>query len=95
VSTPSATPLPAEPDPRTAKSEPLITIGAIIAAVAAVLALLVSFKVPIDERQHDAILGAIVVIAPIVTALWGRAKVYSPRTVVHLLAQARKRTTVT
>lgn len=87
--TPEPTSLPAAPDPRTASSEPLLTVGAVTALVVAVVALLVSLGLHISDAQQAGILAVVAAVAPIITAVWGRAKVYSPRTVVRLLADAR------
>lgn len=59
----------------TMKREPAITVGAISAAVAAVLALLVAFGIPVTEEQQTAILGVVAAIGPIVTGLLIRRKV--------------------
>lgn len=55
--------------------EPTVIIGCITAAVAAVLALLVAFTVPISEAQQKAILGAIGPVALLVAVLVIRPKV--------------------
>jgi hypothetical protein len=78
-------------DVRTAPAEPLRDVGAITAAAVAIIALLISFGLPIDNNQQAAILGVVAVLGPLVTALWGRLKVYSPRTVARLLATCRAR----
>ena len=57
------------------KKEPAITVGTISAAVAAVLALLVSFGIPVTEDQQTAILGVVAALGPIVTGLIVRKKV--------------------
>lgn len=57
------------------KKEPAITIGTISAAVAAVLALLVAFGIPVTEEQQTAILGVVAALGPIVTGLIVRRKV--------------------
>ena len=51
------------------KNEPAITVGSVSAAVAAVLALLVAFGVPLDDAQQKAILGVVAAAGPIVAAL--------------------------
>lgn len=86
--------LPPVPDIRTASAEPLNNVAAVTSVAVALIALLVSFGLPVNDNQQSAILGAVAVIAPIVTALWGRMKVYSPKTVAKLLA-ARPPTTGT
>ena len=57
------------------RKEPAITVGTISAAVAAVLALLVSFGIPVTEDQQTAILGVVAALGPIVTGLIVRKKV--------------------
>lgn len=71
-----------EPD----SHEPLVTVGSVTAAGAAVLALVAAFGLHVSDGQQAAILGVLSVVAPIVVALWGRRKVYSPATVARLLA---------
>ena len=51
------------------KNEPAITVGSVSAAVAAILALLVAFGVPLDDAQQKAILGVVAAAGPIVAAL--------------------------
>jgi len=57
------------------KREPAITVGTISAAVAAVLALLVAFGIPVTDDQQTAILGVVAALGPIVTGLIVRRKV--------------------
>lgn len=54
------------------KREPVLTVGGIGAAAAAVLALLVAFGVPLTDDQQTAILGVVAVIAPVVVAVIAR-----------------------
>jgi len=56
-------------------NEPLITVGGITAAVSALLALLVSFGVPLSDGQQTALLGLVGVLAPIAVALLARGRV--------------------
>lgn len=74
-------------DPHDAPAEPLVTVGVITAFATAILALLVAFAVPLSAGQQTAILGVLATAVPIVTALWGRLKVFSPRTVARLTAR--------
>lgn len=74
-------PLPPVPNPATAPAEPLITVGTVTAFVTALVALFVSFGLHVSEDRQNAILGVIAVAVPLITAVWGRAKVWSPRTV--------------
>jgi len=76
-------------NPDSDSTEPLVTIGAITAAVTAVLGLLVAFGLPISDDQQARILGVIAVAAPFVVAFWGRQKVYAPATVARLLRGPR------
>lgn len=76
--------LPPVPGPN-APAEPLITVGTITAAAVAVLALLVSFGISLEDDRQSAILGVIAVVAPLAVALVGRGKVYSPDTVRKLV----------
>jgi hypothetical protein len=56
-------------------SEPVITVGTISAAVAAIIALLVAFGVSLDDTQQKAILGVVAVIGPIVASVISRGYV--------------------
>ena len=55
--------------------EPLVTVGAITAAVAACIGLLVAFGVDLTGDQQTAILGVVAVVAPLVVAALTRSKV--------------------
>jgi hypothetical protein len=55
--------------------EPAITAGTVTALVAAVLALVAAFGLPLTEQQRDAILGLVAVVAPIAVALLVRPQV--------------------
>lgn len=72
-------------------AEPLLTIGAITTAATALLGLTTAFGLHLTDQQQQAILAVLAVAAPIVVAVWGRSKVYSPRTVARLVQQARRR----
>lgn len=54
------------------KREPVITVGSVGAFVAAVIAVLVAFGVPLTDDQQKAILGLVSVVAPIVVAVIAR-----------------------
>lgn len=82
--------VPATPGPNAA-SEPLVTVGTITAIVTAGIGAAVAFGLDLKPDQTAAILAFIAVLAPLVVAVWGRAKVYSPATVRTLLTSARKR----
>ena len=72
--------------------EPVAIIGALTAAVAAVLGLLVAFGLPITEEQQSAILAAIGPVAALIVgaAFLIRSKVYAPATVEKIAADAHK-----
>lgn len=57
------------------KREPSLTIGAITAAVTAILGLLVAFGLPLSNAQEAAILAVIGPVAVLVGALVIRSKV--------------------
>lgn len=57
------------------KTEPALTYGGIVAALAALLALLVQFGVSLTEGQTTAILTFVSVAGPIVVAVYVRGKV--------------------
>lgn len=54
------------------KREPVLTVGGIGAAAAAILALLVAFGVPLTDDQQTAILGVVAVAAPVIVAVIAR-----------------------
>lgn len=56
-------------------TEPVVTVASITAAVAAALALVVAFGLPLTEDQQKAILGAAAVLAPMVAAYFARKRV--------------------
>ena len=68
--------------------EPLLTIGTLTALVAAVVALLVAFGVPLTGDQREAILGAAAVVAPLVVAFLSRPKVTPNATVAEMVEDA-------
>jgi len=57
------------------RNEPAITIGAITAAVGAVLALLVAFGLNLSEAQTGAIIAVVVALGPLVSAIITRSQV--------------------
>lgn len=82
----------ADPEPTDSKpAEPLLSVGLFTTFVIAAIALLISFGVPLSDKQQSAILALVAAAAPLVTALIGRLRVYSPRTVARLLDEARRR----
>ncbi|MBB5829329.1 hypothetical protein ACGFI4_15830 [Micromonospora carbonacea] len=85
---PESVPVPV-PAHASAASEPLLTVGGVTAAGAAVLSLLVAFGLPVSADQQTALLGLVAVLAPLVVAVLARGRVYSPATVADLLARRR------
>lgn len=81
-----------DPEPTDSKpAEPLLAVGLFTALLVAAFGLLISFGVPLSDSQQSAILGLVAAAAPLITALIGRLRVYSPRTVARLLDEARRR----
>jgi multisubunit Na+/H+ antiporter MnhG subunit len=72
-------------NPNPDSTEPALSVGAVAAAVGAVLALLISFGVDLTESQTKAILGVVLVAGPVALAAITRARVYAPGTVARLL----------
>lgn len=72
--------LPAVPEPGAPK-EPLVSVATITALASAVLVLVVAFGLKLSADQMTALIGFIAVAAPIVVAVVGRMKVFSPATV--------------
>jgi len=68
-----------------APAEPLVTVGTVTALAAAVIGTVVAFGVHLNDVQTGAVLTLVGVIAPLVVAIWGRAKVYSPKTVREMM----------
>lgn len=60
------------------QTEPLITVGSIVAIVSAILVFLKSFGVDITADQQDAIRNIVAILAPVVLAFVARQFVYSP-----------------
>lgn len=78
------------PDPNTSSTEPLVSVGTVTAAGTAVLSLAVALGLPVDDGQKAVILGFLAFAAPLVVALWGRRRVYSPASVAQLLTTRRQ-----
>lgn len=68
-------------------SEPALTIGSVGAAVAALVALLVAFGVPISQEQTVAILGVVASVGPLLAAVLIRRKVWSPASLAALVPE--------
>lgn len=77
MSTPTRRSLRAAARP-TMQTEPAAIIGAIGTAVAAVVALLVAFGLPLTADQQAAILAVVAPVGTLVVALVIRPRVYSP-----------------
>ncbi len=75
--------------PRDAPAEPLWSVGTIVAVGTALLAVLVSFGLPVDDDQQAKLLGLLLVAAPLVVAGIGRLKVWSPKTVNRIVTAER------
>lgn len=58
--------------------EPLLSVGSIVAVVAAILVFLKSFGIDITDSQQEAVRNLVAVLAPIVLALVARQFVFSP-----------------
>ena len=76
---------PTEPNPNSS-SEPLLFVGLVVAVITAGMTLLVEFGIELSSGQQTAIVAVITAAASLVTAFWGRSKVYSPLTVATLLS---------
>lgn len=72
-----------EPDPKA--YEPAMKAGGVTAAVGAGLWVAIEFGADLTPGQQAAILGAAVIVFPLLQAAWTRAKVWSPATVARLL----------
>jgi hypothetical protein len=72
-----------------APSEPLLTAGTIITVFSAVLAAIVSFGLNISDDQQAKLLGVILVVAPLIVAVVGRIKAWSPASVRKLVHEER------
>jgi hypothetical protein len=79
--------VPATPEVGSPK-EPLVNVGSITAAVAALLAVLVAFGLDLSDVQTGAVLTLVTVAAPLVVAAVGRRKVFSPATVRTMVVDA-------
>jgi len=69
------------------QKEPLVAVGAATSLVAAVIAVLVAFGVPMTGAQTEAILALVAVAGPIVLAALARSRVYSPASVEAIRAE--------
>lgn len=71
--------------------EPLLTRGTITAVVAAVLGVAAAAGLHLSPEWNEAILTALVVIAPIAATAWARRHVNSPASTKAALVAARRR----
>lgn len=71
-------------------AEPARLVGAITAAVTAIIALLVAYGLDISESQQAGILGVVAVAAPLIAALVIRGNVYAPDTAAEMETDAYK-----
>jgi hypothetical protein len=78
-----STPDPEAPDPTS--REPAMKAGGVTAAVGAALWLAIEFGAKLTAGQQAAILGAAVILFPLLQAVWTRRHVWSPATVAKLL----------
>jgi hypothetical protein len=76
------------PDPgRDLAGEPLLSVGGLTALVTAALSLLVAFGLPLTDKQDAAILAFVAILAPVVVAVIGRGRVWSPKSVARLIGR--------
>lgn len=75
---------------RTYTGDPSAQGGTVGALVAAVIALLVAFGVPISSEQTVAVLGAVAVAGPPLTALLIRRRAWRPSSVAATLDEVER-----
>lgn len=61
--------------------EPAAFVGVLTSIASSVIALLVAFGADITPEQRIALLGAVATLAPVLSAILIRARVYAPETV--------------
>ena len=71
------------------QKEPAVTVGTIIAIVAAVLVFLDQFGISLSSEQQEAITSLVAVLAPIIVGLVVRQLVVSPATAGEAVAIAK------
>jgi hypothetical protein len=81
---------PPAPDPNTTSEEPLLGVGTITTVVGILLSLAVALGLRVSPTAQVLILGATTSLAPIIVALIGRRKVWSPASVARLVAAQRR-----
>lgn len=80
--------LPDVPPPG-APREPLLNVGTVVTLCTAILGALVAWGVKISDDQQAALLALLAVLAPIIVALIGRTKVWSPASVRAAIIHAK------
>lgn len=74
------------PTPQQARSEePALAVGSITVLASGVVAAAAIFGTDLDTKQITAVLAALAIIAPTVSTLIIRSRVWSPATVARLL----------
>ena len=69
-------------------TEPALTWGGIVAAIAAALVVAKAFGLPLSEEQESAVLQFLAVLGPIITAVVIRQSVFSPASTVKIANEA-------
>ena len=72
------------------KTEPIYFLGLIQAAIASILALVLTFGVTVTVAQGVAIQAAVMAVLVLIMSLVAREKVYAPATVTKLIDAAKK-----
>jgi hypothetical protein len=82
-----------DPLPSTAPTEPAVNIGSWVAFASVVISVLVDLGVPLTDAQQRLVYLLAIFLAPVLSALVIRSKVYSPATVERIVQtmQARVR----
>lgn len=84
-----STPVPPAPDEQS--TEPALKVGAIMSVATAAVGAAIVFGA--DKEQAESLLALVAALAaavPLITALWARRKVFSPKTVAELLKRERR-----
>lgn len=77
--------------PSTEPAEPALSTGGIVAGTTLLINGLVMFGLTITPEQKLYLIALITFAAPLLTALWIRFKVWSPRTVDRIISEFRQR----
>jgi len=72
-------------------SEPATIVGTITGIAAAVVTLVVVFGLALTVAQQAAILGLVAVVAPVLSGIITRSKVYSPDSAARIAQEAGAR----